>query len=277
MRGHRVTLLDSSDRLGGSAWFSQLTTPANDPLLDWQRQELQRLDVTVELKHHATVDSIVALRPDSIVLATGAQRGIPDVPGADLPHVHTGDTLRALITGEGGSSRGGAWLRLLGAAARLGGIARRPDLLRRVTKTFMPVGKDVVVIGGTLVGLELAEFLAQRRKNVTLVEPSAHVGLPMAIPRRWTAVRHAHDDGVRIVRNAVVEEITPTEVRYRHEGTVVSAAANLVVVASHVDSGAPLEQALVDRGLNVRTVGDADAVGYIQGAIHSAWRVGREV
>jgi NADPH-dependent 2,4-dienoyl-CoA reductase/sulfur reductase-like enzyme len=118
-RGHRVTLLESSDRLGGSAWFSQLTTPSNGPFLDWQQQELERLGVTVERRHRATVDSIVGLRPDSVILATGAQRGVPDVPGAHLPHVHTGDTLRALITGEADATRTGGVLRLLGAAGRL--------------------------------------------------------------------------------------------------------------------------------------------------------------
>lgn len=276
-RGHRVTLLESSDRLGGSAWFSQLTTPANSPLLEWQQQELERLGVTVERRHRATVDSIVGMRPDSVVLATGAQREVPDVPGAHLPHVHTGDTLRALITGEADATRTGSVLRLLGAAGRLTGLTSHPAFLRQITKKFLPVGKSVVVIGGTLVGLELAEFLAQRGKNVTLIEPGPHVGLPMAVPRRWTAVRRADEHGVRIVRNAVVEEITRTEVRYIHEGMPTSALAQLVVVASHIESGAPLAQALLDRGLDVRTVGDADAVGYIQGAIHSAWRVGREV
>jgi 2,4-dienoyl-CoA reductase-like NADH-dependent reductase (Old Yellow Enzyme family)/thioredoxin reductase len=278
MRGHRVTLLESSDRLGGSAWFSQLTTPANGPLLDWQQQELERLGVTVERRHRATADSVVGLRPDSVILATGAQRGVPDVPGADLPHVHTGDSLRALITGEAGSTRGGGGvLRLLGAAGRLTGMTRHPALLRRVTKKILPVGKTVVVIGGTLVGLELAEFLAQRGKQVTLIEPGPHVGLPMAIPRRWTAVRRAGEHDVKILRNAVVEEITPTEVRYRHEGLVASAPAHLVVVASHIESGSPLAETLAERGLDVRTVGDADDVGYIQGAIHSAWRVARDV
>lgn len=276
-RGHRVTLLESSDRLGGSAWFSQLTTPANGPLLEWQQHELDRLGVTVERGHRATVDSVVALRPDSVILATGAQRGVPDVPGAQLPHVHTGDTLRALITGESGSASTGGVLRLLGAAGRLTGLTSNPALLRRITKRFLPVGKSVVIIGGTLVGLELAEFLAQRGKNVTLLEQGAHVGLPMAVPRRWTAVRRADEHGVRIVRNAVVEEITATDVRYIHEGATHSAPAQLVVVASHVQSGAPLAKALSDRGLDVYTVGDADAVGYIQGAIHSAWRVARDL
>ncbi|NPC98191.1 FAD-dependent oxidoreductase [Nocardioides sp. zg-DK7169] len=274
-RGHRVTLLEAGDRLGGSAWFSQLTTPANGPLLDWQGHELRRLGVDVRLKHRATAQTIAALAPDAVVLATGAHRGRPPVPGADLPHVHTGDSLRALLTGSGDAGATKPLLRLAGAAGRLTRATRSPELIREATRRFLPVGSGVVVIGGSLVGLELAEFLAERGKKVTILEEGAQLGLPMAMPRRWTAVRRAGEHGVVAVRGATVVEITGSEVRYRvgEDGPVESAAADLVVVASEVSSGAPLAEELTALGIKTEVVGDAGDVGYIQGAIHSAWRV----
>ncbi|HTW18398.1 MAG TPA: FAD-dependent oxidoreductase [Nocardioides sp.] len=280
-RGHRVTLVESGDRLGGSAWFSQLTTPPNGPLLDWQQHELERLGVVVQLGQKATVDSILALRPSTVVLATGAHRGLPAVPGADLPHVQTGDTLRALMTGVGdaGPSGGSGTARVMRWAARAGrltGVTRHPELIRRATRTFLPVGQDVIVIGGSLVGLELAEFFAERGKSVTVLEAGAQLGLPMALPRRWHAVRRATEHGVRVERSATVEEITPALVRYLDaDGQRKSAAADLVVVASEVSSGAPLAEQLRARGVDVEVAGDAAEVGYIQGAVHSAWKIAR--
>ncbi|MDF1604096.1 FAD-dependent oxidoreductase [Nocardioides sp. YIM 152315] len=274
-RGHRVTLVEAGDRLGGSAWFSQLTTPPNGPLLSWQEHELERLGVVVRLGQQATPASIMALRPSTVVLATGASRGLPAVPGADLPHVQTGDTLRALLTGAG-TAQGSRRMRWLGRAGRLTGLTSRPDLIRRATRTVLPVGKDVVVIGGSLVGLELAEFFAERGKSVTVLEAGAQLGLPMALPRRWHAVRRATDHGVHVERQATIEEITATTVRYTDpEGRSRTAPADLVVVASEVASGAPLADELTERGVAVEVVGDAAEVGYIQGAIHSAWRVAR--
>ena len=74
------------------------------------------------------------------------------------------------------------------------------------------------------------------------------------------------------------EEITPSSVVYRDsEGRRATAAADLVVVASEVSSGAPLAKELADRGVAVEVVGDADEVGYIQGAVHSAWQVARHL
>lgn len=281
-RGLRVTLVESGDRLGGSAWFSQLTTPANGPLLDWQQHELERLGVVVLLGHQATTESIEALRPSTVVVATGARRGRPPVPGSDLPHVHTGDTLRALLTGTGdagptptGRLRVAQWA---ARAGRLTGATRHPQLIRRATHAFLPVGKDVVVIGGSLVGLELAEFFAERGKSVTVLEAGPQLGLPMAMPRRWAAVRRAGDHGVRTERRATVEKITLTSVHYLdHEGERRIAPADLVVVASEVGARAPLAKELADRGVPVQVVGDAGEVGYIQGAVHSAWRVARDL
>ncbi|WP_220451257.1 FAD-dependent oxidoreductase [Nocardioides dongkuii] len=277
-RGHRVTLVEAGDRLGGSAWFSQLTTPPNGPLLEWQAHELERLGVVVLLDHRADVASILALRPSVVVLATGAHRGLPDVPGADLPHVQTGDTLRAMLTGSGEAVGGSRAMRWAARAGRLTGVTSRPELIRRATRAFLPVGKDVVIVGGSLVGLELAEFFAERGRSVTVLEAGAQLGLPMAMPRRWNAVRRATDHGVRVERQATLEEITPETVRFRdHEGQQHAVPADLVVVASEVTSGAPLAQQLADRGIAVEVVGDAAEVGYIQGAVHTAWRVAREL
>ena len=137
---------------------------------------------------------------------------------------------------------------------------------------------DVVVIGGSLVGLELSEFFAERGKSVTVLESGTQLGLPMAMPRRWAAVQRAEEHGVRTVRQASVEEITTSHVRYvDHEGQQHTAPADLIVVASEVGAHAPLAKELADRGIEVQVVGDAGEVGYIQGAIHSAWRVARDL
>lgn len=272
-RGHRVTVLDKSDRLGGTLWFSTLTTPDNERLLDWLRSEVERLGIEVRLNTEATVESVSALAPDAVVIATGAVRDRPDVPGGDLPHVHTGDTLRALMTGSGDVSEQPLFLRTMGRLGKISGVTKSPSAIRAVTRKFLPMGKDVVVIGGSLVGLELAEFLAERGRRVTLLEDGAQLGLPMAMPRRWTAVRHAGEVGVTIHRRARVERITAETVEFRVGDETFTAPADMVVVASGVSAAAPLAEQLEGRVPEIHVVGDAADVSYIEGAIHSAWNV----
>ena len=272
-RGHRVTLLDKSDRLGGTLWFSSLTTPDNQRLLRWLKVEVERLGVDIRLKTEATVASIRALDPDVVVLATGAVRDRPGVPGGDLPHVHTGDTLRALMTGSGDVSQVPWFLRTMGRLGKLSGITKSPAAIRTVTRKILPMGRDVVVIGGSLVGLELSEFLADRGRNVTLLEEGAQLGVPMAMPRRWTAVRHANEMGVTIHRNASVQRITKAYVEFRVGDKTMTAPADMVVVASGVSAKAPLADALTGSVPDVHVVGDAMSVDYIEGAMHTAWKV----
>lgn len=272
-RGHRVTMLDKSDRLGGTLWFSSLTTPDNQRLLKWLQLEVERLGVDIRLNTEATASSLEALDADTVVVATGAVRERPAVPGGDLPHVHTGDTLRALMTGAGDAPRARPLLRAVTKLGKLSGITKSPTAIRAVTRKFLPMGKHVVVIGGSLVGLELSEFLAERGRNVTLLEEGRQLGVPMAMPRRWTAVRHAGEAGVTIHRHATVERITNNHVEFRVDDKTSTAPADMVVMASGVSAQAPLADALTGAVPEVHVVGDAVEVDYIEGAIHTAWKV----
>lgn len=272
-RGHRVTVLDKADRLGGTLWFSSLTTPDNERLLNWLKSRVEQLDIDIRLRTEATVPLIQTLNPDVVVVATGAVRDRPAVPGGDLPHVHTGDTLRALMTGVGDVSRVSPLLRTVAKLGRVSGVTKSPGAIRSVTRRFLPMGKNVVVIGGSLVGLELSEFLAERGRAVTLLEEGQQLGVPMAMPRRWTAVRHAGEAGVTIHRHATVQRITERHVEFRVGDRIFTAAADMVVVASGVSAQAPLADALAGLVPEVHVVGDAGSVDYIEGAIHSAWKV----
>ncbi|MCZ4541356.1 NAD(P)/FAD-dependent oxidoreductase [Dietzia maris] len=272
-RGHRVTVLDKADRLGGTMWFSTLTTPDNEPLIRFFEAEVKRLGIDVRLNTEATVESIRALGADRVIVATGAKRPAPAIPGGDLPHVHTGDSLRATMLGTAAADEAGFFLRTVGRLGRLSTITKRPAWIRRLTKIALPMGKNVVVIGGSLVGLELAEFLAERGRKVTLLHESQQLGLPLAMPRRWTAVRHAKEHGVDIQRRVKVSHITESTVAWTDaKGRAQSAAADMVIYADGTTAAAPLADELRAAGIDCEVIGDAGEVGYIHGAIHSAWK-----
>ncbi len=272
-RGHRVTVLDRSDRLGGTLWFSTLTTPDNERLLNWLETQVEKLGIEVRLNTEADMAAIKALDPDHVVVATGAKRPRPDVPGGDLSHVHTGDSLRNLLLGSAEAGEGSGFLRTIGKLGKLSGITRSPEAIRKLTRTYLPMGKDIVVIGGSLVGLELAEWLAERGRNVTLLEEGQQLGVPMAMPRRWTAARKAADLGVTVHRFAVPTRITEDRVEFTvKDGDTQSAAADAVIFAAGTYASAPLADELTAAGVAHDVIGDAGEVGYIENAMHSAWK-----
>lgn len=276
-RGAKVTLIEKGSRLGGTLWFSQLTTPANAMLVDWLTHEIERLGVDVLTDTEADATIIASLNPDAVIVATGARRGRPGIPGGDMSHVLDGDTLRGLITGESGTdlSSIGVLGRVAVTVGRGVGLLSNADRIRSWSKLWMPVGRRVVVIGGGLVGLELAEYLAERGRLVTVLEEGPHMGLPMAMPRRWTAVRKATEHGVTLVRNATPIEISKVAVRYRSADQEFEVRGDTVVIASEVSPDRTLADELSAIGIDARVVGDAADVGYIEGAMHSAHEVAR--
>jgi 2,4-dienoyl-CoA reductase-like NADH-dependent reductase (Old Yellow Enzyme family)/thioredoxin reductase len=276
-RGHRVTLLERSEHLGGTARFSSLTTPMNAELVRYLTAAVAEAGVDVRLGVVADVATLRALGPDAVVVATGARRERPDVPGAHLPHVLSGDDLRSLLTG--GSPAAARGLKLhermaVGVGRRLGltdDMARVRDLSRR----WMPLGDDVVVWGGGLVGVELAEFLAERGRRVTVLERGEKLAVEMAHPRRARALHEARQHGVELVTGAELVEIDPRVVTYRVGDQTRSVTADQVVLAAGVVPDTGLADVLGAAGFEVHVVGDAAEVGYIQGAVRSGYLVGR--
>ncbi len=76
-----------------------------------------------------------------------------------------------------------------------------------------------------------------------------------------------------IHRNATVQRITKDHVEFRVGEETLTAPAAMVVVASGVSAQAPLAEALAGVVADVQVVGDAVSVDYIEGAIHTAWKV----
>ena len=89
--GHRVTLLERSDRIGGQLAVAALARMNHQyaDWIEWQRRRLRELGVTVEFGREATPDHVLSRDPGVVVVATGARPRVPAVPGADLPHVVT--------------------------------------------------------------------------------------------------------------------------------------------------------------------------------------------
>lgn len=290
VRGHDVTLVDASDRLGGTVRFSALTTPDNEPLIDWLAAAVDSAGVDVRLGTRLDAAGVAALDPDVVVVATGARRtdaGLGVAPEVRTPpRVHTGDNLRALLTGEAaepagpagpGSAAGsvGRWGRLVAAVGRRFGLTRSADSVRRLSKVWLPLGRRVVVVGGGLVGLELAVFLAERGRQVTVVEECAQVGVPMALPRRWRSVRHAATLGIDLRRSTVAEALVDGGVAVvGPDGDTEVVPADDVVVATGIEPADALAGELTARGFEVFVVGDAAGVGYIDGAVRSGHDVG---
>ena len=97
--GHEVVLFERSARLGGTLRFAALAYEANERLLDWLQLQMESHDIDVRLETEATPEELSSLSPDDVVVATGALRQLPPIPGSDLAHVFSGDDMRDMVLG----------------------------------------------------------------------------------------------------------------------------------------------------------------------------------
>jgi 2,4-dienoyl-CoA reductase-like NADH-dependent reductase (Old Yellow Enzyme family) len=273
-RGHHVTVLEAADRIGGALRFAALLYEPNLRLLNWYEHEVSRLGIDVRLSTVATAETIHALQPDHLVVASGAARNRSTLPGADQRHVFDGDDLRDLLvgSGSGGAAKKLVWpIRLGVAVGRRLGLLADPGRLAYLTRFFLPVGRHVVVVGGGLVGAELAEFLVERGRKVTVIEEGEKLALEMAHPRRWRVLGDLREHGAVLVTGASEIEIGTDNVSYRTEDGAATARADTVVIATGLTGDRRLAEAFTAAGLDPLVIGDADGVGYLEGAIHAGF------
>ena len=276
-RGHKVTLLERSKRLGGTLFFAALAYPENGKLLDYHLRQLAQSKVTVKLNTTATPKLISTLNADEVFVATGASRGMPDIQGCELSHVWSGEQLRQLLTGEvstNTSNKLTALQRLMLGAGNTLGLTKHVDKLQRLSHLGMPLGKRVTIVGGGLVGLELAEFLAERGREVTVIEAGRNLGIELSIVRRWRVLDHVRQLGVTLITQADVTAIDTHAVHYKVDEQPRSCLADTIVMATGITTDNSLTNTLIAAGHTVKDIGDCNDVAYIEGAISAGYKAG---
>ncbi len=277
LRGHRVTLLEASGRLGGTLQFAAIPYEPNQRLLRWLRQQVKQSPIDVQLNTTATPALLKSLGVEDVVVATGARRDMPEIPGGDRDFVFSGDEMRALMAGEDNPElprKTSALTRaMVGVAAKTGATASQ-GLMRLASQAWLPLGRRITIIGGELVGLELAEFLAERGREVTVLEESIRHGKGLFIMRRMRLIGELKEMGVTLVAQAGNVTILDGKVAYTNDrGQERTVETDHVIVAQGATGDATLADALSEAGFNVHSIGDCTGVGYIEGAIEDAAEV----
>lgn len=128
-RGHRVVLFEAAAVVGGHVLLEAAVPHRGElrGIADYYRRELARLGVDVRTGSTATVDGVLAERPDAVVVALGSRAAVPDVPLDGITVVTADDVLRGARPGgfvvvfddDGGFRGPGAALLLARAGARV--------------------------------------------------------------------------------------------------------------------------------------------------------------
>ena len=187
IRGHEPVIYEASDRLGGALYEAGVPSFKDDDraLIAWYAHPLEKLGVELHFNHRLTAGELKTLSFDTLIVATGAK----------AKTFSLGDD-RRVITAKDALAQSGE-----------------------------NVGKHAVVIGGGMVGCELALWLTKDLgKKVTIVE---------ALPKLL-----AVNAPICSANSEMLERLVPfygTDVRCRT--TAVKATENGLVIRD-LDTGA---------------------------------------
>lgn len=276
-QGHSVSLWEKERDLGGTARIAALAYAPNEALIDYLADAVRTLPIDLRTGTTATAETINAGGYDHIIIATGAKRTAPQIPGKSQRHVFDGNELRGVLFGDDpvAAAKLSGFARLMLYAGRVSQLLRSIRLMRLLSRFWMPLADDIVIIGGGLVGLELAEYLVERRRRITVLEPGPELGAELSIVRRARVLHQLGEHGVNIVRNADITAIESSSVHYSADGESAAAESKQVIIALGAQPDNDLESQLRTLAMSgtIHTIGDCRHIGYIDGAILDAREV----
>jgi monoamine oxidase len=231
-RGHKVTLVEASDRLGGRLNYVESFGQASSLLgsIAWLEQELGYLGVTPMTHTTVDVEFVKKLRPDFVVLATGST----DTSDMGVPTDGTVPVLSVLDAAQ--SQYDGVKLDLKSA---------------RVLMADMRATYETALI---------TEHLATSGCSVTVATPHLHFGANMGFTHLLDYQRLLPTWGVDVKALHVLASISEGRANLAHvfAGAMTSVEVDFVVAGVHPKPNDQLYHQLRDI-VPIKVVGDAYA------------------
>ena len=170
VRGHQVKIFERKSQLGGRVRLGA-TPPKKDVLnefMDYLERRVKALGVAIEMGKAFAADMLDPVRPDAVVVATGASPQFPDWQGIEESGALSVDD--ALSGGK-------------------------------------DIGAKVLVVGGGGTGAEIADYLSEAGKTVTLVEMLEDIASDLVNHLQHYLKKRLGEKGVTIHTSSRVTEL----------------------------------------------------------------------
>lgn len=241
-RGHQVSLYERDEQLGGQ-WNIAASVPGKERFNEFTQsleRSLESSGVKVSLGTGATKDMVLKMKPDAVVVATGAVPMGLDVPGVDSPHVvQSNDVFAGKVEVKG----------------------------------------KVTVIGARFNAIEAAIMLAEQGKDVSLVSRGRLGGKkgPQNTFVFKMLVRQLLELGIPTYLNTPVLEITDKGVVTGWGEDIFYIPADTVVLAVGAQSVNNLADELKGEVPEVYKIGDAKSPRDAASATYDAARIAEKI
>lgn len=235
-RGHKVTLIEKNDKLGGTLLFADYGHKDDlKNLKDYYVRQVEKRDIAVCCNTEATLELLDEINPSDLIVAAGASPRVPNIPGIENARYATAGYYEA-----------------------------------------DSVGKKVVLIGGGLINCELAVKFLEEGKEVTILELTDGIlrDANMFIKPTIQQIFEKYADSVQVIKNASTKSIEADGVIYTDtEGKEQKVSADTVLYAVGSIANAEVAEKLRawPNWESFRAIGDCTGASIVKKAIHQGY------
>ena len=223
MRGHNVKIIEKNSLIGGSLNYAK-TAPMKKEVqnfMDYYKTIIEKLNIEVSLNTNFTTDILTDFKPNTIILATGISPKVPKIEGLNkVKFTNYVNVLSGLI----------------------------------------PKGQKIAVLGGEMIGIEVAEYLSCANKEVTIISDKKRLGTDLySLVAREVIPTIEEDDKIEILLEVQIKEITENEIITQINDKIINIDYDDIVLTS-VGPSAEIENIVEGEEFRVFKIGDCKEV-----------------
>ena len=231
-RGHHVTLYERSQNLGGALRLAA-TPPKKEIMLtiiDYLQRQLIQLQVSLIMNQEVSPQLVDEIKADVVIVATGARPYLP-----------------AGIKG-----------------IRDVGVLTPEQVLSETAN----LGQKVAVVGAGGIGAELADYLSESGKDVTLIEMREDIAMDIPSHLQYHLLKRLREKDVRILTSTRAIEFRRGTITIQDGmGKRTLKGFDSIVTALGAKPDDRIARALKAKKIKLHTIGDAKEPGEIREAL----------
>jgi 2,4-dienoyl-CoA reductase-like NADH-dependent reductase (Old Yellow Enzyme family)/thioredoxin reductase/putative sterol carrier protein len=170
LRGHEILVIEKDDKIGGNLILGAQAPMKKESnnFLSKYNYLLKKYDVKIKLSTPYSLELLKEYQPDVVILATGSKPSVPEIEGLEGNY--------RLYT---------------------------KDLSGHITE-----GKNVALIGGGMIGIEVANFLSSKGKKITIFEETPALGSDVySLVGSEIVQRTLDDENITVLTNAIINKV----------------------------------------------------------------------
>ena len=238
-RGHKVTIYEKEDHLGGQMIYAAKEPSGSNKFLDlinFYEVMINKLDISVEMNTEVTARMSQKIEPDVAVIASGAELAPSPFP-----------------TGSG--------VNLVSAYD--------------VISDNVELGDEVLVIMGERLGLVAAECAASRGSRVKVIETAKRIGQDVAPTFKWRHAAWLREMNIEIFAGVKILSVEKNRVTFLDKNNIEKELnADTLVLGGPRKSRNSLVSEMDYSVDELYTIGDAVLPRSLSNAVHEGYKIG---